>query len=146
MVDVHQDVSGSLLSERQVAVLKARDEGRSYADIAAALDTTADAVRVLEESARENVATAYRTVRIAESLEADVRVQADAGMRLFDVVRELRSVGDQIGVKLGSNEERLHDELRSILRDRLQGNVLERDVELTIDPDGEVGLAHSQSE
>jgi transcriptional regulator len=78
---------------------------------------------------------------VAESLRSDVRVQAEAGMTLLDVVRELRSAGDLAGVKLGTKEERLHDELAGVLEPVLQGNTLTEDVELSIDNDGTVDLA-----
>ena len=141
MVDVPQDVSGTLLSERQVAVLRMREEGESYDEIAAALDTTPEGVQTLERNALEQIQTAYRTVRVAESLRSEVRVRAEAGMTLLDVVRELRTAGDQVGVQLGSTEQRLHEELSSILEPSLQGNTLLEDVELTIDNDGEIALA-----
>lgn len=141
MVDVPQDVSGTLLSARQVAILKLREDGLSADAIADELDTTPEGVETLEGSALEQIQTAYRTVRVAESLRSAVRVQAEAGMTLLDVVRELRTAGDQIGVKLGRNEERLHDELARILEPVRRENVLTEDVELTIDNEGGVDLA-----
>lgn len=141
MVDVPQDVSGTLLSERQVAVLKLREDGAGYDDIAADLDTTVEGVQALERNALEQIQTAYRTVRVAESLRSEVRVRAEAGMTILDVVRELRTAGDQVGVQLGSTEQRLHEELSTILEPTLQGNTLTEDVELTIDNDGGIDLA-----
>lgn len=141
MVEVPQDVAGTLLSERQVAVLKRREAGESTEEIANALDTSVDGVTQLEANALENIQQAYRTVRVAQSIRAEVRVQAEAGMAVLDVVRELRSAGDLAGVKLGTNESRLHDELVSILDPVLQGNTLTEDVELTIDNEGGVSLA-----
>lgn len=141
MDEVPQDVDGTLLSERQVAILKRREEGQSTEAIASALDTTAEGVEALERSALESIQTAYRTIRVAESLRSEVRVQAEAGMSLLDVVRELRSAGDLAGVKLGTTEQRLHEELSSILDPVLAGNTLAEDVELTIDNEGEVQLA-----
>jgi len=141
MVDVPQDVSGTLLSERQVAVLTRREEGASYEAIADELDSTPEGIRTLERSALEHVQTAYRTVRIAQSLRSEVRVRAEAGMTVLDVVRELRTAGDQVGVKLGSSEERLYDDVSNILDPVLRETVLDEDVELTIDNDGTVALA-----
>lgn len=68
-------------------------------------------------------------------------MQAEAGMTLLDIVRELRTAGDRVGVKLGSNEERLHDELARILDPVRRDNVLTEAVELTIDNEGAVDLA-----
>jgi Tfx family DNA-binding protein len=141
MVDVPQDVSGTFLSERQVAVLRRREAGETTAGIAEALDTTEAGVEQLEENALETIQRAYRTVRVAQSLRSEVRVQAEAGMSVLDVVRELRSAGDLAGVKLGTSESRLHDELVSILDPVLQGNTLTEDVELAIDNEGAVSLA-----
>lgn len=141
MVDVPQDVSGTLLSQRQVAILKLREDGLSSEEIAEELDTTPDGVDTLEGAALEQIQTAYRTVRVAESLRSEVRVQAEAGMTILDVVRELRTAGDQVGVKLGSNEERLHDELARILDPVRRDNVITENVELTIDNEGAVDLA-----
>ncbi|MFB6113544.1 MAG: hypothetical protein ABEJ58_05515 [Halodesulfurarchaeum sp.] len=143
MDEVPHDVSGTLLSKRQVDVLRRLNRGESHAEIAERLDTTVEGVRALEEQGRENLATAYRTVRIGESLRADVLVEADAGMTVLDVVRELRSAGDRIGVKLGSTEERLHDELADLLADYRDENVLTADVTLEIEEDGCIDLAES---
>ena len=115
MDDVPQDVAGSLLSERQVSVLRRRTAGESYETIADALETTPEGVRTLEENARRQIDAAYRTVRIAESLPADGRVEVDAGTRLLDVVRLLRSAGDRMGVKLGTTEGTLHETLEDLL-------------------------------
>lgn len=145
MVDVPQDVSGTLLSERQVAVLKLRQDEVSTEDIAAELDTTPEGVETLERAALDHIQTAYRTVRVAESLRSTVRVRAEAGMTLLDVVRELRTAGDRVGVKLGTSEQRLHDELATLLEPVLRDNALAEDVELTIDNDGEVDLAKRQT-
>ena len=141
MVDVPQDVSGTLLSERQVAVLERREDGASYETIANELDSTSEGIRTLERSALEQVQTAYRTVRVAQSLRSEVRVRAEAGMTVLDVVRELRTAGDQVGVKLGSSEERLYDEVSNILEPVLRETVLREGVELTIANDGTVDLA-----
>lgn len=141
MIEVPQDTEGTLLSDRQVAVLKRREDGESYEAIAAELDSTVEGVQALERNALEQIQTAYRTVRIAQSLRSDVRVRADAGMTLLDIVRELRTAGDQVGVQLGSNEQKLHEELSDILEPVLNGNTLVEDVELTIDNEGEIGLA-----
>lgn len=144
MVQVPQDVSGTLLSERQVAVLKMRQDDEPYESIADELETTPEGVQTLEQTALEGIQTAYRTVRVAESLRSEVRVRAEAGMSILDVVRELRTAGDQIGVKLGGNEERLHDELARTLEPVLRETVLTEDVELTIDNEGAVDLAKRQ--
>lgn len=141
MIEVPQDTEGTLLSDRQVAVLKRREEGQSYEAIAAELDSTVEGVQALERNALEQIQTAYRTVRIAQSLRSDVRVRADAGMTLLDIVRELRTAGDQVGVQLGSTEQKLHEELSDVLEPVLEGNMLTEDVELTIDNEGEIGLA-----
>lgn len=141
MVEVAQDVAGTLLSERQVAVLTRREAGESTEAIAAELGTSVDGVKQLEANALENIQRAYRTVRIAQSIRSDIRVQAEAGMSVLDVVRELRSAGDLAGVKLGTSESRLHDELVSTLDPVLQGNTLTEDVELAIDNEGAVSLA-----
>ncbi|MFB6114318.1 MAG: hypothetical protein ABEJ58_09495, partial [Halodesulfurarchaeum sp.] len=95
----------------------------------------------LEGSAREHIETARRTLRLVQSLDADISVEADAGMRVLDVVRELRSAGDLAGIKLGTTEQRLHDELADILDPVLSGNTLSEDVELRIDNDGGIDLA-----
>ncbi|MGM0398639.1 MAG: Tfx family DNA-binding protein [Halobacteriota archaeon] len=145
MVEVPQDVSGTLLSERQVAVLKMRQDDESYEAIADELDTTPAGVQTLEQTALEHIQTAYRTVRVAESLRSSVHVRAEAGMTLLDVVRELRTAGDQVGVKLGDTEQRLHDELATLLEPVLRDTVLTEDVELTIDNDGAVALAKRQT-
>lgn len=141
MVEVSQDVSGTFLTERQVAVIRRREDGVPAEEIATALDTTVAGVEQLEETALENIQRAYRTVRVAESLRSDVRVQAEAGMALLDVVRELRSAGDLAGIQLGTTESRLHDELAEILEPVRQNNTLTEDVELAIDNDGAVSLA-----
>jgi len=145
MVEVPQDVDGTLLSTRQVAVLKRREAGDAAEEIAAALDTSVEGVRQLEANALENIQRAYRTVRIAQSIRSEVRVQAEAGMEVLDVVRELRSAGDLAGIKLGTSESRLHEELVSTLDPVLQGNTLTEDVELAIDNDGTVSLAKRSS-
>lgn len=143
MDDVPRDVAGSLLSERQVSVLRRRIGGESYETIADALETTPEGVRTLEENARRQIDAAYRTVRIAESLRADGRVEVDAGTPLLDVVRLLRSAGDRMGVKLETTEETLHESLADLLGPRVEGNTLTEDVTLTIDDDGRVDVAPS---
>ena len=141
MEDVPQDVEQSLLSKRQVAVLKERLRGRSYEAIAEDLDSTPEGVMTLERNAQQQIDAAFHTVRIARSLRSDVRVHADAGMRVLDVVRELRTAGDRVGVKLGGKEETLHDELETLLGPALDGGRLTEDVVLAIDNDGGIELA-----
>jgi len=128
--------SQSLLTRRQVKVLKLRLAGYTQQEVAEKLGTTRSNVSILEKRAHQNIQRARETLREWTMIQAPVNLFAPAGTDIFDLPRQIFSEADQKGIRLPINSLDVVVGLRSQVPELIQGRVLSQDIEIYMTSDG----------
>ncbi|NMB86604.1 MAG: DNA-binding protein Tfx [Methanosaeta sp. PtaB.Bin018] len=128
----------SLLTERQIKVLKLRMQGLSQADVAEMLGTTRSNISILEKRAHQNIARAERTLQQWMMIRAPICLQAKAGMDVFDLPGKIFEAADKRSLRLPVTSMDIIVQLRRKAPRIFKKRVLERDAEIFVTEDGEI--------
>lgn len=139
------DLDETFLTERQAEVLARRNDGLTQRAIADDIGTSVANVSAVEGAARRNVARARRTLTLARLLGAAVRLRAEAGTDLREVVDRVYGAGDEAGVRIAYTDPELATHLHAHLADRLEDRRLTDDAAVGVLEDGEV-VTHPSAE
>ncbi|XGI82831.1 Tfx family DNA-binding protein [Halorutilales archaeon Cl-col2-1] len=136
------DADSTVLTQRQIEVLRLREEGLTQEEVAEELGTTAANVSAVESAARDNIEKARRTLEVARLLRSPASVTAEEGTDIRDLVDEVYEKGDETGVKIEYCEPELYSHLYEHLRREnvVDGRSLVSDVEVGITREGEVKI------
>jgi len=138
MADPPVDVTDTFLTERQAEVLALRNDGLTQREIADRLGTSVANVSGIESSARRNVEAADRTVELARLLRCSVRVSAEPGADLRDLVDDIYALGDASGLRVAYAEPELTTHLHDVLGEVIRERRLTGTVEVGLTAAGEV--------
>jgi len=128
----------NILTRRQVEVLALRERGFKQATIADRLGTSRANVSGIENSARENVAKARETVRIADLLSAPVQVEIAKDSDLYDVPYQVFDACDDAGVKVNEDAPELIRRISDAADDAVSGREVRERFVVTVTGDGDV--------
>lgn len=132
------DKESNILTRRQVEVLVLRERGFTQANIADRLGTSRANVAGIETSARENVAKARETVRIADLLSAPVRVEIAGDSDLYDVPYRVFDACDDAGVKVNEDAPGLIRRISEAADGVIEGREVRERFVVTVTGDGDV--------
>ena len=130
--------SDSLLTSRQVTVLKLRQKGLSQQEVAEVLGTTRSNVSILEKRALANVARARATLKEWTMIQAPISITVPAGTDLFDVPGLVFIEADKLGIKLELGSVDIVVQIKSKAPKALKKRVVIRDLEVAVSEDGVV--------
>jgi hypothetical protein len=88
----------TVLTERQIEVLKLKALGLTTSQIARRLGTSDANISATERKARENIRRAEKTLELIRLLEAPLRVVIPHESDLIDGVREIYRKADEMGI------------------------------------------------
>ena len=88
------------LTERQMLVLRLRNDGRSQEEIASSLGTTKQNISAIEKMARKNIEQAENTIKFIKTLDAPVWFEVAVGTRLGDLVGMIYERADSETMKV----------------------------------------------
>ncbi|NMC09735.1 MAG: Tfx family DNA-binding protein [Methanothrix sp.] len=134
----HDESHGSLLTERQLKVLRLRLQGLSQADVAEMLGTTRSNVSILEKRARQNIARAERTLQQWMMIRAPISLQVKAGTDVFDLPGKIFEAADRRSLRLPVTSMDIIVQLRRKAPRIFKKRALERDAEIFVTEDGEI--------
>jgi len=131
----------TFLTEAQAQVLELRAKGLTQAKIARKLRTSRANVCILERRARDNIARAERTLKLAEKLRAPVVLEIKQGDDILEVPKRLFKAADaaKILVKLGTPD--IIAKIREGARDKLHGRSATQSFDVVLTSKGEVLIA-----
>lgn len=132
------EAESNILTRRQVEVLALRERGLKQATIANRLDTSRANISGIEASARNNVARARETVRIADLLSAPVQVEISSDSDLYDVPYEVFDACDDAGVKVNEDAPELIRRITDAADDAIEGREVRERFVVTVTGDGDV--------
>lgn len=135
---IEDAAAGTILTERQVEVLRLREEGRTQREVAEVLGTTASNVSAVERAAQENVTKARRTLELVRLLHAPVRFAVEDGATFDEVVDRIYAVGDDCGIKVDYCKPELYSHLYAQLEAHFENSRLAEPIEIGITEDGDV--------
>ncbi len=130
------DASPSLLTNRQVSVLKLRRKGLSQQEVAELLGTTRSNVSILEKRALQNVSRARTTLKEWTMIQAPVSLTVPAGTDVFDVPALIFREADKSKIKLDMNSVDIVVQIRRKAPEALKTRVILRDLEVAVTEDG----------
>ncbi len=129
--------SPSLLTDRQVSVLRLRRKGMSQQEVAELLGTTRSNVSILEKRALQNVARARTTLKEWAMIQAPVSLTAPAGTDVFDVPALVFSEADRAGIKLEIGSLDIVVQIKTKAPETLKKRMILRDLEIAVTEDGQ---------
>lgn len=131
-------IERTILTERQVRILRLREGGRTQQEIADQLDTTTSNISAIERAARTNIEKAQLTLNLAEVIRAPVRVPVEEGTSFEEMIDAVYATSDEAGVRITHARPELYAHLYANLREQVNDNRLLTDIEIGITNDGDV--------
>jgi Tfx family DNA-binding protein len=130
--------AASLLTERQLMVLRLRREGRSQQEVAEILGTTRSNVSILEKRAHQNIARATRTLEEWRTIRAPISLKIPAGTDVFDVPSMIFDAADHKSIDLPVTSLDIIVQLRGKAPRIFRKRALLTDVEVYITEEGDL--------
>lgn len=141
--DEPEEGGDSLLTDRQLQVLKLRLQGRSQQEIADLLGTTRSNVSILEKRAHQNIGRAERTLQQWMMIRAPVSVHVPAGTDVFDLPQMVFSVADQKSMQLPVTAMDILVLLRRKAPHLFRKRAILKDVDVYVTEEGELLVMES---
>ena len=131
-------IEGSLLTERQLEVMKLRAQGMTQQMVADRLGTSKSNVSALEIAAQKNIERARKTLEVAARTRALLRVEIPSGTDVNDVPTLVYSKADDNGVRLLESGPVIISRMMGDVNDRIRGRLVVSPFEVTISENGEI--------
>ena len=128
----------SFLTDRQLEVLRLRQQGCSQQDVAEKLGTTRSNISILEKRAHQNIARAERTLQQWMMIRAPITCRAKAGTDVFDLPRMIFAAADEKGMRLPVTSLDIVVQLRRRAPRLFKKRALEQDAEIYVTEEGGV--------
>ena len=131
-------IEGSLLTERQLEVMKLRAKGMTQKQVADRLGTSKSNVSALEIAAQKNIERARKTLEVAARTRALMRVEIPAGTDVNEVPTLVYAKADDNGVRLLESGPVIISRMMAEVNDRIRGRLVVSTFEVTISENGEI--------
>ena len=131
-------VRETVLTERQIEVLKLKAQGLSTSEIAKRLGTTVANVSATERKARENIQRARNTLRLVKMLEAPLSIVIAPETDLNDAVREIYRRADEAGIWISHSFPSLAALIQQAAGEKIRGRRVLAEIEVAVTREGEV--------
>ncbi len=128
------------LTERQMLVLRLRNDGRSQEEIASGLGTTKQNISAIEKMARKNIERAENTLKFIKTLDAPVWFEVAVGTRLGDLVGTIyeRADSENMGVHVRYDGVALASRIRDLAKKQIRHRVVVIGFDFGITGNGDV--------
>jgi len=128
----------TILSKRQIEVLKLRKKDYTQAEISKMLKTTRANISALEKSALKNIKKAEATLKFAKFLDAEVWIKAGKGKNLNELIREIYVKAGKKKIHVEYTKPELMSALEKNCRDKIKGMRIAQEMEIGITSEGEI--------
>ena len=134
------DTDETTLTERQMEVLKLRNEGYSQAEIAKKFGKTKQNISTIEKMAWANVKKAENTIKFVKLLEAPIWFNVAENTDLDEIVGRIFSEADKAKIHMTYDSLSLAMKIREEARDKIKHRLILKGFEIGINKDGEMIL------
>ncbi len=129
---------GTFLTEAQARVLELRVKGLTQAEIARMLRTSRANICILERRARDNIARAERTLKLAAKLRAPVVLKVKRGDDILEVPKRLFKTADAAKIRVKLSTLDVISKIREGARDKLYGRSVNQSFDVVLTSEGEL--------
>jgi len=128
------------LTERQMLVLRLRNDGRSQEEIASGLGTTKQNISAIEKMARKNIERSENTIKFVKTLDAPVWFEVAVGTRLGDLVGMIyrKADSENMGVHVRYDGVALASRIRDLAEKQIRHRVVVIGFDIGITGNGDV--------
>ncbi|MEA1966347.1 MAG: Tfx family DNA-binding protein [Euryarchaeota archaeon] len=128
------------LTERQMLVLRLRNDGRSQEEIASGLGTTKQNISAIEKMARKNIERSENTIKFVKTLDAPVWFEVAVGTRLDDLVGMVyrKADSENMGVHVRYDGVALASRIRDLAEKQIRHRVVVIGFDIGITGNGDV--------
>ena len=128
------------LTERQMLVLRLRNDGCSQEAIASRLGTTKQNISAIEKMARKNIERSENTIKFVKTLDAPVWFEVAVGTRLGDLVGTIYKKADSenMGVHVRYDGVALASRIRDLAEKQIRHRVVVIGFDIGITGNGDV--------
>ncbi len=128
------------LTERQMLVLRLRNDGCSQEAIASRLGTTKQNISAIEKMARKNIERSENTIKFVKTLDAPVWFEVAVGTRLGDLVGMIYKKADSenMGVHVRYDGVALASRIRDLAEKQIRHRVVVIGFDIGITGNGDV--------
>jgi len=130
----------TLLTPRQVEVLRLRALGYTQKRVAEQIGTTRENVVLIEARAKLNIQRARKTLESLKHSGLSVSVEIPKGTHLVDIPRIVLNRANRARIKLGANFTRIYEDMRFKAKNRVSGTRVVRPIVVTLFPDGDYSI------
>jgi Tfx family DNA-binding protein len=141
--ELADEENDSLLTDRQLEVLRLRNQGRSQQEIADILGTTRSNISILEKRAHQNIARAENTIQQWMMICAPVSLVVPAGTDVFDLPGMIFEAADEKGMRLPLTSLDIIEQLRLKAPRLFKKRAVPRDIDVCITKDGRLLVSDS---
>jgi len=126
----------SLLTERQMEVLRYRKDGKTQQQIADIFHTSKANVCSIEKNARRKIQSAQETLSSHYLLDARLIFTLDAGSDLFDSIPHIIEQAGQAGIPAPGDPMDLINRIRNEKPDRIHGRYIKKAIDVYLESNG----------
>ncbi|KAF5433567.1 hypothetical protein C5S35_02725 [Candidatus Methanophagaceae archaeon] len=134
------DTDETTLTERQMEVLRLRNEGYSQAEIAQKFGKTKQNISTIEKMAWSNVKKAENTLKFVKLLEAPIWFSVAENTDLDEIVGRIFSEADKAKIHMAYDRLSLAMKIREEARDKIKHRLILKGFEIGINKAGEMIL------
>ncbi|MFB0500698.1 MAG: Tfx family DNA-binding protein [Candidatus Hadarchaeaceae archaeon] len=129
---------GTFLTEAQARVFKLRVKGLTQAEISRMLRTSRANVCILERRARDNIARAERTLKLAAKLRAPVVLKVKQGDDILEVPKRLFKAADAAKIRVKLSTLDVISKIRGGTGDKIYGRSVTQSFDVVLTSEGEL--------
>ena len=122
-------------------ILKLRMKGLTQAEIARRLNTSRANVSILEHRAKENIARAGRTLKLAEKLKAPVVISINPGDDILQIPKKLFDAADSAKIRVKQDTAGIIAKIKEETGDKIHGRSATKSFDVALTSDGEILIA-----
>jgi hypothetical protein len=134
------DEKDTLLTDKQIEVLRLKRKGMSQADIARKMRTTRGNISTIESTAMKNIEKARRTLKFYRAIEAPIWLTIPAGTDLYEIPAMLFKEADRKNIKISADSAGVIVKLKAEAPEKIQHRVTGDDMEVSVDQNGNLSV------
>lgn len=129
------------LTEKQVEVLRLREDGKPQSEIAEMMGTTRSNISAIERNARRNIEKSKATLEMAKVLKAPVNLEIEKGVGLYAIPKLVFERGDDENINIDLSGPELLRKIRNKADPALKGKEVVGKLTIGISREGEVNIS-----
>lgn len=128
----------TLLTDRQMEVLRMRKQGLTQQVIAEKLGTSKANICIIEKSAHENIRRAKEALEFVHTLDAPLLCTLEKGNDLMDTPRQIYAEAAPSGIKVRYDSLSLINRITSQVPEKVKGRRILDNISVYLNKDGEI--------